>query len=89
MELAAGAKHYSSCDINTSKASLESYGLESLWCYNQQATTVENSHNSIVDARAQAQMFHEYFHNYINKSKSIVAIDKIWMMKHKNHEKHG
>ena len=57
-------------------------------CYIQQTTTLENAHNSRVDARAQAQVvFHEYFHNYIDKSKSIVAMDKILMVKHKNHEK--
>ena len=45
-------------------------------------------HNSFVDARAHAHvMFHEYFHNYIDKLKSIVAMDKIWMVQHKNWEK--
>ena len=64
----------------------EGYGLESLWCYIQQTSTAENALNSLVDARAQAQvMFHEYFCNYIDKLKSIVAMDKIWMVKHKYH----
>ena len=88
MDPTAVAKHYTSCRLNTSKTSLEGYGLESLLCYIQQTTTLENAHNSRVDARAQAQVvFHEYFHNYIDKSKSIVAMDKILMVKHKNHEK--
>ena len=41
-------------------------------------TTLENVHSSIVDARAQAQvMFHDYFQNCIDKSKSIAAMDDI------------
>ena len=41
-------------------------------------------HNSIEDARACI----EYLSNNTDKMKSIVAMDKIWMVKCTNHEKH-
>ena len=51
MDPSAVAKHYTGCGLNTSKTSLEDYGLEPLWCYIHQTTTLENAHSSIVDAR--------------------------------------
>ena len=47
MDPVAVAKHYTDCSKNTNKTSLEGYGLESLMCYVQQKTTIENVHSSI------------------------------------------
>jgi len=78
---------YTGCKFNSNHSKLESYGLETVWCYYaMQQEQLSNAHNSLVDCKAQMDIvLHGHFQNYIDKKKSVTTFDEIWSAKRKRH----
>ncbi len=77
---------YTGRKFNSNHSKLESYGLESVWCFAMQQEQVSNAHNSMVDCKVQMDtVLHGHFWNYINKKKSVTTFDEIWSAKRRRH----
>lgn len=56
MDPMAVIQHYKSCKLNEKHTKLVGYGLQVIWCYVKNATSLTGAHSSIIDARAQAEI---------------------------------
>ena len=58
------------------------YGLEEIYCYLSNKTSLSGAHSSIVDATAQSFIVgHKYFQPFWDKPVGIVRIESVWEKK--------
>ena len=75
-------KNYTTCRLNNKHTGLEGYGLEMTWCYIKGETQLQNAHSSLVDCKAQTDVvLDERFLPFIDRYKSIVPMDQVWVTK--------
>ena len=58
------------------------YGLEEVYCYLNNTTSLDGAHSSTVDAIAQSYVVgHEYFQSFWDKPVGIVHVESFWEKK--------
>ena len=78
------AKKYKTCPLNHEKTGCVGYGLEEIWCWKNRQESLPNSHNSIVDTRAQVDvtMTAECI-PFMNKREGIRKLEDVYAAKRK------
>ena len=72
-------RHYKGCKLNSNHSKLDSYELGVVLAYINGGRNLNKVHNSLVDAKAQSDVFlHHDFIPYVNKKESIQPIDEIF-----------
>ncbi len=80
-------RSYPGCKINHEKSNLDSLELRTVWKFLHREN-LNDSHDSLIDTNAQSSIIlHDYFVPYINRTKSIQTIGKMFRTKEVNDRK--
>ena len=74
--------HYTGCKINPRHSKLEGLSLEAVWCFVNSKLELLNAHDSLVDARAQADvLFDNRMNIYRDKVFQLLLLKKYGLQK--------
>ena len=78
---------YKTCPLNEQRRGQPGHGLETVWCHIKNKPCMEGAHNSLVDAKAQMDVFlRKDFAPYGDENASVVPMGEVFGSKRRKQQ---